>query len=73
MGRARYQLRGAHAHPSRWPGAAAILEGSPADRQLADWLAHRPSAEVLRAGRLIAAMLAAGSGAAHNLLGRRPW
>jgi hypothetical protein len=45
-----------------------IHEGSPADRQLADWLAHRPSADVFaRAGRLIAAMLAARSGAAHDL------
>jgi hypothetical protein len=38
-----------------------IAEGSPADRQLAEWLAHRPSAAVFsRAGRLVAAMLAAG-------------
>jgi tellurite resistance protein len=45
-----------------------VAEGSPADHQLADWLAHRPSPEVFsRASRLIAAMLAAGSGAARDL------
>jgi hypothetical protein len=45
-----------------------VTEGSPADRQLSEWLAHRPSAEVFsRAGRLVAAMLAAGSGTAHDL------
>ena len=45
-----------------------VTEGSPADTQLAEWLAHRPSADVFsRAGRLVAAMLAAGSDAAHTL------
>ena len=45
-----------------------VTEGSPADRQLSEWLAHRPSADVFsRAGRLIAAMLAAGSGTVHDL------
>jgi len=45
-----------------------VTEGSPADRQLSEWLAHRPSPDVFsRAGRLIAAMLAAGSGTAHDL------
>jgi len=45
-----------------------VTEGSPADRQLAEWLAHRPAPDVFsRAGRLVAAMLAAGSAAAHDL------
>lgn len=45
-----------------------IEEGTPADRQLTDWLAHRPAADVFsRAGRLVAAMLAAGSGTAQDL------
>lgn len=45
-----------------------IAEGSPADQQLAEWLAHRPSPEVFsRAGRLVAAMLAAGSSTAQDL------
>ena len=45
-----------------------IAVGSPADQQLAEWLAHRPSPDVFsRAGRLIAAMLAAGSGTVHDL------
>ena len=45
-----------------------VTEGSPADRQLSEWLAHRPSADVFsRAGRLVAAMLAAGSDATHDL------
>jgi hypothetical protein len=45
-----------------------IAEGTPADLQLAEWLAHRPSAAVLaRADRLVAAMLAAGSDATHDL------
>lgn len=45
-----------------------VAEGSPADRQLAEWLAHPPSPDVFaRAGRLIAAMLAASSGTAHDL------
>jgi hypothetical protein len=36
----------------------AIAEGSPADRQLTQWLAHRPADAVLAsAGRLIRAML----------------
>jgi tellurite resistance protein len=39
-----------------------IVEGSPADRQLQEWLAHRPPATVFtRGGRLITAMIAAGS------------
>jgi hypothetical protein len=45
-----------------------IAEGSPADRQLAEWLTHRPSPDVFsRASRLVAAMLAAGSGTAQDL------
>ena len=45
-----------------------VTEGSPADRQLAEWLAHQPSADVFsRASRLVAAMLAAGSGTTHDL------
>jgi hypothetical protein len=45
-----------------------VTEGSAADRQLSEWLAHRPSADVFsRAGRLVAAMLAAGSGTTHDL------
>jgi hypothetical protein len=45
-----------------------IEEGSPADQQLAEWLAHRPSPDVFsRAGRLIAAMLTAGAGTAQDL------
>lgn len=45
-----------------------IAEGTPADRQLTAWLAHRPAPAVFsRAGRLVAAMLAAGSGTAENL------
>ena len=45
-----------------------IAEGSPADRQLLEWLANRPSPAVFsRAGRLVAAMLAAGSSTAHDL------
>ena len=45
-----------------------IAEGSAADHQLTEWLNHSPSADVFaRAGRLIAAMLTAGSGAAHDL------
>lgn len=45
-----------------------VTVGSPADQQLAEWLAHRPSPDVFsRAGRLIAAMLAAGSGTMHDL------
>lgn len=45
-----------------------ISEGSPADQQLATWLAQRPAPDVFaRAGRLVAAMLAAGSSTAHDL------
>ena len=45
-----------------------IAEGSPADRQLAEWLAHQPSADVFsRADRLVAVMLAAGSNPTHDL------
>ena len=45
-----------------------VAAGSPADTQLSEWLAHRPSPDVFsRAGRLVAAMLAAGSGATHDL------
>lgn len=45
-----------------------IAEGSPADQQLSAWLAHRPAPSVFSgAGRLVAAMLAAGSGATHDL------
>jgi hypothetical protein len=39
-----------------------ITEGSPADRQLSDWMARQPSADVFaRATRLIRAMLDTGS------------
>jgi len=45
-----------------------ITEGSPADKQLAEWLAQKPSADVFaRADRLVAAMLAAHAGPAHDL------
>jgi hypothetical protein len=45
-----------------------VAEGSAADGQLSEWLARRPSADVFsRADRLVAAMLAAGSGVAHDL------
>lgn len=45
-----------------------IVQGSPADQQLSAWLTHRPAPDVFsRAGRLVAAMLAAGSSAAHDL------
>jgi hypothetical protein len=45
-----------------------IAEGSPADRQLTEWLARCPPADAFaRANRLVAAMLAAGSGATHDL------
>ena len=45
-----------------------IEAGSAADRQLTEWLAHRPAADVFaRARRLVAAMLAAGSGTAQDL------
>jgi len=45
-----------------------ITEGSPADKQLAEWLAQQPSADVFaRADRLVAAMLAAHAGPAHDL------
>ncbi len=45
-----------------------IAEGSPADKQLAEWLAKKPSADVFtRADRLVAAMLAAHAGPAHDL------
>lgn len=42
--------------------ARGVADGSAADRQLAEWLAHRPPQDVFaRAGRLIGAMLAAHS------------
>ena len=45
-----------------------IAEGSPADQQLAAWLTHRPAPSVFSgAGRLVAAMLADGSPATHDL------
>jgi tellurite resistance protein len=45
-----------------------IVAESAADRQLADWLAHKPPQDVfIRAGRLISAMLAAHSGEAGAL------
>jgi tellurite resistance protein len=45
-----------------------VAEGSPADRQLAEWLAHQPPADVFsRADRLVGAMLAAGSSTTHDL------
>ena len=45
-----------------------IAEGSPADRQLGEWLAHQPSPDVFSRGdRLVAAMLAAGSNLTHDL------
>ena len=45
-----------------------IAEGSPADHQLAAWLTTRPAPSVFSgASRLVAAMLAAGSGAMQDL------
>lgn len=45
-----------------------IAEGSPADQQLAAWLTHRPAPAVFTgAGRLVAAMLAAGSATTQDL------
>lgn len=45
-----------------------IAEGSAADQQLSAWLTHRPAPSVFSgAGRLVAAMLAAGSSATQNL------
>jgi hypothetical protein len=45
-----------------------IAEGSPADQQLARWLTQRPAPTVFAgAGRLVAALLAAGSGTAEEL------
>jgi tellurite resistance protein len=45
-----------------------IAEGTVADRQLRDWLAHRPPQEVFsRSARLISAMLASGSAEMHDL------
>ena len=45
-----------------------IEEGTAADRQLSEWLTHRPAPDVFsRAGRLIAVMLAAGTEAVHDL------
>ncbi len=45
-----------------------VAEGSGADRQLADWLAHRPPAAVFSsARRLIGAILAAGGGTRQKL------
>lgn len=45
-----------------------IAAGSAADKQLAEWLTTRPSADVFaRADRLVAAMLTAHAGPAHDL------
>ena len=45
-----------------------VVEGSPADRQLKEWLSESPDASVFtRAGRLIRAMLDAGSQETANL------
>ena len=45
-----------------------IAEGSAADQQLAHWLTQRPAPAVFSgAGRLVAAMLAAGSDTTHDL------
>jgi hypothetical protein len=45
-----------------------VADGSVADRQLGEWLAHRPAQKVFtRAARLISAMLAAGSPEMHDL------
>ena len=45
-----------------------VEEGTAADRQLSEWLTHRPSPDVFsRAGRLIAVMLAAGTETVHDL------
>ena len=45
-----------------------IAEGSAADRQLSDWMARQPSADVFaRATRLIRAMLDSGSGEAGTM------
>ena len=45
-----------------------IAEGSPADRQLAEWLdTMPPPGAFARADRIVAAMLAAHSGPAHDL------
>lgn len=45
-----------------------IAEGSAADRQLSDWMARQPSADVFaRATRLIRAMLDTGSGEAGTM------
>lgn len=48
--------------------ARGIEEGTAADRQLQDWLTHRPAEAVFaKAGRLIAAMLTSGSAQTGNL------
>jgi tellurite resistance protein len=48
--------------------ARGVVEGSPADHQLQEWLSHRPAPHVFtRAGRLISAILAAGSPEMHDL------
>jgi tellurite resistance protein len=48
--------------------ARGVAEGSAADGQLREWLAHRPPQNVFtRAGRLISAMIAAGSAEMHDL------
>ena len=45
-----------------------VTEGSAADSLLTEWLTRRPSADTFsRANRLVAAMLAAGSGTAQDL------
>ena len=45
-----------------------IASGTPADAQLQEWLANRPSSDVFsRAGRLISAMLTAGSATVQDL------
>lgn len=48
--------------------ARGIVPGSPADAQLMDWLANRPSDEIFHgAARLIRALLASGSDVVANL------
>ena len=45
-----------------------VAAGSPADQQLDQWLTHRPAPAVFTgAGRLVAAVLAAGAGTAQEL------
>ena len=48
--------------------ARGVAEGSVANRQLREWLAHRPPQDVFtRAARIISAMLTAGSPEMHDL------